>query len=129
MLSYSAFQIKSGDTFGFFPHERTAMQGQFLLNKLQGMEKKKPFSVLTGSMTKRDNLKLQASEELYWPVTSMSRSHTQTNSAICSPRQLPYNFEIRNNKFHTCHMDGSQHIKQTSLLATAADFLNYKLLN
>lgn len=71
------------------------MQGQFLLNKLQGMEKKKPFSELAVSVMKRDNLKLQPSKELYWPVTIMSRFHRQTNSGICSPRQLPYNFEIR----------------------------------
>lgn len=75
--------------------KRIAMQGQFLLNKLQGMEKKKPFSALAGSVMKRDNLKLQPCKELYWPATIMSRSQRQKNSVICSPRELPSNFEIR----------------------------------
>lgn len=47
MLSYPAFHIKSGAPFFL---KRTAMQGQVLLNKLQGTEKNEPFSARAGSV-------------------------------------------------------------------------------
>lgn len=98
------------------------MHGQFLLDKLQDMEKKKPFSVLAGSVMKRDNLKLQPCKELYWPVTIMSRSHRQTNLVFVVQDSYHITLKLQNNKFpHLSY--GQFSTKQTSLLATAAGFL------
>lgn len=127
MLSYLAFQIKSGDIFFFL--KRTAMQGQFLLNKCQDMEKKKLFSVLVGSVMKRDNLKLQPCKELYWPVTIMSRSHRQTNSGICSPSQLSYNFEITKYEIPTLVIWTVRNRQSKLPYLLLLQFSYYKLLN
>lgn len=97
------------------------MQGQFLLNKLQGMEKKKPFSVLAGSVMKRNNLNLQPSEELYWPVIIMSRSQRQTQVCVV---QDSYHLALKleNKKFPLSSTGWFSIDKANFLIDTAADF-------